>query len=224
MNNIFTITESEKNRIRGLHETYKRTKGGLITESDWKMADNGKQFGTDNRGSMTQEWFDGLHDAAKAEVAGLGLKNNTINLYKPDDSGNETTEVIGKYQIEEVTLNEEAGAGIKIKFNLEGDNKYQQTEGFIMVDWHCGDTKDSNGGEQMRVIDTGSDKLGLTHVTNNKFEDVLKKKLCRYDVSMVRTWEDFKTALDEKKWVIVDDADFASNDQTGGEGDEGGIV
>ena len=32
MKNIFEISEDEKNRIRGLHETYKNTQGGLIIE------------------------------------------------------------------------------------------------------------------------------------------------------------------------------------------------
>ena len=44
---------------------------------------------------------------------------------------------------------------------------------------------------------------------------------------MVRTWGEFKAALDNKKWTIVDDADFASNDQggdEGGMGDESGIA
>jgi len=34
MKNIFEMSEDEKNRIRGLHEAYKQTQGGLIIEQD----------------------------------------------------------------------------------------------------------------------------------------------------------------------------------------------
>ena len=34
MKNIFELSEEEKNRIRGLHESFKNTHGGLIIEQD----------------------------------------------------------------------------------------------------------------------------------------------------------------------------------------------
>ena len=145
MKNRFKLNENEKNRIKGLHGI--KEQRFILTEQKelgWKIADNGKKYGTDNPGSMTQEWFDGLRDAAEAEVAGLGLKGKTINLYKPDEDGHETSDVVGKYRVEEITLNDE-NSGIKIKFvDVGGED--------IIVDWNCGDTKYANAGmEQMKV-------------------------------------------------------------------------
>jgi len=218
MRNRFNINESEKNRIRALHGMQ------VINEqtTDFEIANyNKKKWGTDNHGSVTQQWLDELAENAKKMFENIGLVGQTVNLYhsKPYDGiGGGTTEadVIGQYTVTSIEFRpDEAGAFIAFKAT-QGESG-EPTRHDQWAWYSCEDYSLKLADEKGKYNEEGM------AVENIKFVNALHKAICS-SVGALReyfTYKEYIETGDEKgkKWQIVDDADFASTDQ----GDQGGL-
>jgi len=209
MNNIFNITESEKNRIRGLHETYKRTQGGLIIEQESKFVIakyNKKKWGTDNPGSATKQWFDELAESAKLEVESTGLENQTVNLYQVVGDGGEGA-VIGQYTVTSIEFRpDETGAFIAFKATQGEPGEPTNHDQWA---WYSCELN-----SLFLVDEKGKSSDEGVEVLNIKFVNALHNKICSTNGALKQYFM-YKRSIDDGKIQIVDDADFASNDQQG---------
>ena len=92
MKNIFELSEEEKNRIRGLHESFKNTQGGLIKEQDEEnpLSDDKKETTTVIKG-CTDKAATNYNDKATEDDGSCTYPDGKI-----DGSGLEDEEVKDK--------------------------------------------------------------------------------------------------------------------------------
>ena len=225
MRNRFNINESEKNRIRGLHGMQAIVERWDYDESSrkWEMAKNGKKWGTDTEDRLTQEFYNELKEKAGIAMANLGFDGKTINLYKQAAQDREG-EVIGKYKIASIELikefekeeisDEDWSWPIIITFVKEGATP---TGNPTVVRWgHGGSCYSDN--PVMKVI--SSDDFDEKVVINTQFTKRLQQKVCDFNNGFIGPYIEMRGLIMGGRWQIVEDADFASNDQGGDIGNE----
>ena len=204
-----------------LKEQLLRTKElmGIITEArKWEMAKNGKKWGTDTEDRLTQEFYTELKTNAGIAMDNLGFDGKTINLYKQAAQDREG-EVIGKYKIANIELikelehdwslisDEDLEWPIIITFVKEGATP---TGNPTVVRWKLGC---HSNNPLMKVI--SSDDFDEKVVINTQFTKMLQQKVCDFKNGFVGPYIEMIGLLKGGHWQIVEDADFASNDQQG---------
>ena len=224
MNNRFTITEEEKNRIRGLHKNH-----SIIKEQ------------SEERNKISMEDYRVIMSNISSKVESM-LEGKTVNLWTTTITGGETADGPGTVAGDEVSslgswtigyvvpysdLDEEAGEddgsiiiGFEPRRGPEDESQMDMIDTFIdgatdydgnlSVIWHCGDksfSTDIDDGNSTSGHQTG--RLPSTF-TNLKLINKLNSELCNSI-----EWKEYdKLFSPNGNYVVTDmDVDFSMGDE-----------
>ena len=195
MRNRFNLNESEKNRIRRLH--------GINIINEQEDID----IKTDNK--LTPEEYEALVYDADKQLKSINGK--TVNFYFVKGAGQEG-DPIAKFKIEDAGVEGNIGSGslkkndYKVRFVAQ---RLDEGGGNLVLGWTCGnflfEVIENNLNEELNF---NFGRMGK-RVINDKLGDVMDGFCEKGGLNKL-------AHVHNKDFKVVDQADFASNDQAGG--------